>query len=491
MWPPRIPAPAEDRERVIHPDAGEWVTLCRGNFTRLANATSPVVLGLSLRELRAAARKLAGLPQDQPLIVVGHQVGLSHPGVWFKQVVACQLAQCLGGKACLVSIDTDAPKDLSFRFHGGAADLAEDSKWQRSAWSGAIASVSTAHLARTQESVARAMGPAYEQTLLPAFFRSMALHAPGAEGLTEQLANSLAQVDRGLGLSLDRVVSSMLWNSPPCLAMVHDIMARPASFAAAYNLALEEYRRERQTSTGGQPWPRLQILPDSVETPFWLDDLSAETRSRAVLERGPGGWRLRIDRDTFTFRQTAGWEPVRRLAAFLSESQARLVPRALCTTLMLRLLLADVFIHGAGGADYDQVTDRVMRIWYAIEPPAVGMASATLYLPAAAGLRRLDLHRVLLEERRRQHGWGDPRKRRMAEEIAAAPRASDARRSLFEKMHRYLVAAAQSPERLRQHQQYQDDLDLARRQRDLHDRTHFYLLQTRERLQSLMAPLGF
>ena len=33
--------------------------------------------------------------------------------------------------------------------------------------------------------------------------------------------------------------------------------------------------------------------------------------------------------------------------------------RALATTLFARLLLADVFIHGIGGAKYDQVTDEI------------------------------------------------------------------------------------------------------------------------------------
>jgi hypothetical protein len=49
-----------------------------------------------------------------------------------------------------------------------------------------------------------------------------------------------------------------------------------------------------------------------------------------------------------------------------------------------RLFLADLFIHGVGGARYDEVTDDVIRGFFAIEPPPFVVASMTLYLPLGA-----------------------------------------------------------------------------------------------------------
>ena len=51
------------------------------------------------------------------------------------------------------------------------------------------------------------------------------------------------------------------------------------------------------------------------------------------------------------------------------------------TTLWARLALGDLFIHGIGGAKYDQVTDRLIERFFGIRPPGFLVVSATLRLP--------------------------------------------------------------------------------------------------------------
>ena len=46
-----------------------------------------------------------------------------------------------------------------------------------------------------------------------------------------------------------------------------------------------------------------------------------------------------------------------------------------------RLLLCDAFLHGIGGAKYDQVTDLVVQRFFGIEPPTYATVTATLRLP--------------------------------------------------------------------------------------------------------------
>jgi hypothetical protein len=46
-----------------------------------------------------------------------------------------------------------------------------------------------------------------------------------------------------------------------------------------------------------------------------------------------------------------------------------------------RLVLSDLFIHGIGGAKYDEVTDLIIRRFFGIEPPAYVTATATFRLP--------------------------------------------------------------------------------------------------------------
>ena len=46
-----------------------------------------------------------------------------------------------------------------------------------------------------------------------------------------------------------------------------------------------------------------------------------------------------------------------------------------------RLFLADLFIHGIGGAKYDELTDELMRRFFKIEPPEFLTLTGTLLLP--------------------------------------------------------------------------------------------------------------
>ena len=69
--------------------------------------------------------------------------------------------------------------------------------------------------------------------------------------------------------------------------------------------------------------------------------------------------------------------------AELSSRGIKLRTRALTTTLFARLVLGDLFLHGIGGAKYDQVTDQIVRLFFGFEPPEFATVSATLRLPIA------------------------------------------------------------------------------------------------------------
>ena len=57
--------------------------------------------------------------------------------------------------------------------------------------------------------------------------------------------------------------------------------------------------------------------------------------------------------------------------------------RALLTTLWARLALGDLFLHGIGGAKYDQVTDLLFERFFGLTAPSIMVISATLHLPVA------------------------------------------------------------------------------------------------------------
>jgi hypothetical protein len=62
----------------------------------------------------------------------------------------------------------------------------------------------------------------------------------------------------------------------------------------------------------------------------------------------------------------------------------RLRTRALTTTMFARLCFADLFVHGIGGAKYDQMTDRIVARFFGIPAPEFLTLSGTVQLPVAA-----------------------------------------------------------------------------------------------------------
>jgi hypothetical protein len=68
------------------------------------------------------------------------------------------------------------------------------------------------------------------------------------------------------------------------------------------------------------------------------------------------------------------------LKSILKERGLKIRPKALLLTLYNRLFISDLFIHGLGGAEYDLVTDEIIREFFKVEPPRFLVASCTLHL---------------------------------------------------------------------------------------------------------------
>jgi hypothetical protein len=69
------------------------------------------------------------------------------------------------------------------------------------------------------------------------------------------------------------------------------------------------------------------------------------------------------------------------------------------------LYLADLFIHGIGGAIYDELTDELIRHFFGLEPPNFMVVSGTLLLPQPLLPSGLQIGEV---ERRLRHIWYHP-----------------------------------------------------------------------------------
>src|SRR5204863_2638991 len=176
-------------------------------------------------------------------------------------------------------------------------------------------------------------------------------------------------------------------------------------------------------------------------------------------------------------RESHGWDAAENLKKFLSVNRLRLSPRALILTMFLRLIVCDHFVHGIGGALYDEITDRLIRKRLKIDSPSFCVTTATLLFPTAVSRPRVNLPALLNEGRRLRHGWLDGEKMKLVQQIAALPRRSPDRSRLFYQMHARLADVKHRPEYRAWQQRLEQGQVRAIEEQDLFDRELFYVMQ--------------
>ncbi|HEY8749595.1 MAG TPA: hypothetical protein VIM11_16550, partial [Tepidisphaeraceae bacterium] len=201
-----------------------------------------------------------------------------------------------------------------------------------------------------------------------------------------------------------------------------------------------------------------------------------------------GQWALRLnDGEVFRFDPFAeGWPAAQSLLKWLRARGLRLAPRALTLTAVLRLFVADQFVHGIGGGQYDQVLDTLITSHFGIEPPRFSVTTATLFFPEAVGQPRACLPCVVREGHQLRHSLLGKEKMALVEQIAALPRGSSERSTLFYQMHDKLTAALASPSLKEWEKRLRESEERAMAERVLFDRELFYAIQPRDRLVGLI-----
>jgi hypothetical protein len=223
-----------------------------------------------------------------------------------------------------------------------------------------------------------------------------------------------------------------------------------------------------------------------------MDNLGTGERTRATVVRRGNGFVLRgpsgTAPDEFPLDRNAnGWDAARGLLGWLRRHNLRLAPRALTLTALLRLLVADQFVHGIGGGRYDQVLDTLIERHFGLAAPRFAVTTATLYFPEAAGRARPCVPCVKQQGHQLRHRVLGAEKMQLVGAIDAAPRGSPQRQSLFQELHRRLGEAAISHPAIRQWEQaVRETAEREQQERALFDRELFYAFQPAERLGELI-----
>ena len=232
--------------------------------------------------------------------------------------------------------------------------------------------------------VAQRIAPLVPDPLIRRFWPMVLERARHVDRLGYCLAQARHQMEGEWGLQTLELPQSAVCGSEPFHWFLVHLMANLDRFRDCYNRAVHEYRRANHIRNAAHPVPDLAAEDSWTEAPLWIWTAAQPQRRRVfVCRRGHdilvsdrAGQELRLP-VTAEGDATAA---VGRLMAW-SRQGVRIRSRALITTLWARLALCDLFMHGIGGAKYDQVTDRLIETFFGTTPPGIMVLSATLHLP--------------------------------------------------------------------------------------------------------------
>lgn len=391
-------------ELSFEPSCGRWRELLADHL-----ADTGTWQGVSIAEWRRRTRAELGLAVDRPVVGTGHQTLLWHPGILIKYLAVGAMTG--DGQAIATANLVVDQHTAGF----GAFDVpVRDPEL----------SVRAITLAATRAGVPMGWQPAFVPPDPPAIVAALPSVGAGVDRIVAavragadrpnaalQMAAALRELMSPWVRPGADVCSSDLMGTSLATAVLGEMARDPRACAAAYNAAVSA-----SPEAGINP---LVVTGDRVELPLW--------------RRGDGDRREHADNHDLD-RWSAG-----------GDDRPVLLPRALLLTLLVRLGMCDLFVHGTGGARYDRAMERWVEDWLGLRPAPIAVATATLRLP----LGRSGEPPVKMTEAQRElrRAWHDPesgaavpgpRKSELLAAIDAAERRSPRRLAAFRQMHEEL-----------------------------------------------------
>ena len=346
---------------------------------------------LARHNLSGSSRAIAALGQsDCPLIVTGHQPELFHPGVWIKNFVADSIAGATGGVGLNLIVDNDIPKSTSIVVPAVSAQGIRLARVEFDRWGGDAPFEDSPVLEEQQFStfgdrVHAVMGDSILHPLLDDFWpRAQGRrHEARTHGMRFSLARR--EIESTWGVSNLELPLSEVCQTDGFYWFVSHLLAELPRYVQVHNDALSEYRAIHGIRSRNHPVAALARDGEWLEAPFWVWRQRNPRRRPLLVRQRTNVMDLRIAGEDEVLielplaPQREACCAVERLRELPAQS-VRLRTRALTTTLFSRFLLGDLFIHGIGGAKYDELGDEIARRFFRIEPPGFLTVSMTLWL---------------------------------------------------------------------------------------------------------------
>ena len=360
--------------------AGRLRAMARGQVVALAKQHHEA-FGLDWPEIPA---------QPCRLIVTGHQPELFHPGVWVKNFAVAGIAQGRGAVGLNLIVDNDIPKGPTIRVPHRDGSTLRAVAVPFDVWSGEVPyedqTVGDEALFASFADRARStLGGLVADPILDEFWPRVLARGASTDRVGLRFALARREIEAEWGARNVEVTIGRVCESEAFLWFAAHLLAHLPRFLATHNAALARYRAAYGIRSKNHPVPALARQGEWLEAPFWIWRADAPRRRPLMARMLPKAIELRIageDRPFLEVPLAADRDACCTVEILqgLPEMGFRLRTRALTTTLFARYVLGDLFVHGIGGAKYDELGDELARGFFQIEPPKFLTLSLTQWL---------------------------------------------------------------------------------------------------------------
>jgi hypothetical protein len=326
-----------------------------------------------------------------PWILTGHQPELYHPGVWAKNFAAAGMASRFGGLGVNLVVDNDVPHAPSIRVP--APDGAGTLRWRLvefDTWPGESpyedwAVRDEACFRSFPDRLRDAIGPRADGAVIEEFWPFVRRSSRMTDRVGLRFSTARHALEETWGVTNLEIPLSQVCQSNAFLWFLCHILAHANRFRAIHNEALAAYRRRYGVRSTHHPVPALAERDGWCEVPFWAWR-AGEPRRHPLLVRSRGdALDVRIQGEEAMLAADLPLGPDREACCAVERLRevaatgVRLRTRALTTTMFARLMLGDLFVHGIGGAKYDELGDAIVRSFFGLEPPGYLALSLTAW----------------------------------------------------------------------------------------------------------------
>jgi len=400
----RIRVPQQDGSVLVDPPLAGLDALVADNVAA-AESRDVQLFGRPIAEVAESARselldealhytrayrdvEIASVSDAPRIFLAGHQPELFHPGVWLKNFALGSLAAQHNAIAVNLVIDNDVLASPSLSVPGGSvADptltpIAFDRTTQPLPYEERPIE-DAQQFAEFGRRATQQIRPLVHEPLLQELWPSVVQRGREYGRVGEAIAQARHQLEGQWGLQTLELPISHVCRFEAYYQFVAHLLVHLPRLWDETNRALDEFRRVHRTRSAAQPLPNLTEHDGWLEAPLWIWT-DTDPRRRALFVRHcAGGWEL-TDRADLQLRIEGDEDDGEQIARQLADAAVRGIkirPRALTTTMFARIFLGDLFIHGVGGAKYDQLTDALMSRFLGVDPPGYLTISGTQRLP--------------------------------------------------------------------------------------------------------------